>query len=343
MNKLINQIFEIIKDYRVNSDSIITHERILKWVNQFDENDQEFILKELLHILPNSYISKANTIETVGQSFEYLRNKYDEISIEEFLLHAKFLSCQQPHKSQTKILEFIEEQLIEKHQLDLNSVGSKGQKYWIYFDDVLASGGTFRREIKNEIETYGTDKFKKENIKIVAIFFFLHSWGYSNSKFIFLQDFGKDVVNQIDFLQVHEIQNNPRINRFNSNPNFNHVFPKKQNNQWEEYLETLDVERNREFAFRPNNLPLNENFFSSPENRDRYEKIILEKGMEIINRVENIGSSVRPLGLTSPSFKTFGTGGHAFTWRNISNTCPLVFWWESNGWYPLFSVENRGN
>jgi hypothetical protein len=71
---------------------------------------------------------------------------------------------------------------------------------------------------------------------------------------------------------------------------------------------------------------------------------LLKKGIEIINSINNISAEgLRPLGMTNPSYKTLGTGTHFFTWRNISNTCPLVFWWETNGWHPLFPVKNRGS
>ncbi|WP_289114997.1 hypothetical protein [uncultured Psychrobacter sp.] len=101
--------------------------------------------------------------------------------------------------------------------------------------------------------------------------------------------------------------------------------------------------RNEKIAFRPSNLPVKEEFYSSSQARDRYENILLKKGIELIYNIENITvESIRPLGMTNPSNKTLGTGSHFFTWRNISNTCPIVFWWETNGWYPLFPVKNRG-
>lgn len=113
-------------------------------------------------------------------------------------------------------------------------------------------------------------------------------------------------------------------------------------NQLEDKLQYTSM-YNSEFAFRKPELPSTENYYSSSENRNRYESIILNKGIELFNQIENLGShAIRPLGMTLPSNKTLGTGSHAFTWRNISNTCPLVFWWETNGWYPLFPVKNRG-
>ena len=94
--------------------------------------------------------------------------------------------------------------------------------------------------------------------------------------------------------------------------------------------------KNAHLAFRNPEYPKEEKFFSSEENRIRYENILLKKGIDIINDTDNLNVNTRPLGLTPPSHKTLGTGSHFFSWRNISNTSPLVFWWETNGWVPLF-------
>ena len=58
-----------------------------------------------------------------------------------------------------------------------------------------------------------------------------------------------------------------------------------------------------------------------------------------------VSTNLRPLGLINPQYKIFGLGTHYFTWRNIPNNAPLVYWWEVPGhkWKPLFPVANRGN
>lgn len=342
MKDIAKNIVSIVSDYRAGTDFIINEDRVLKWINQFEESDRVFLLNEVLYILPNSYLSEERTKITLGNSFDYLKTKYNFYKVQEFLDNSRFLNCQKSYKSQTKLLEFLSELANEHLKYDLSKCGNKSNKYWIYFDDVLASGGTFRKELKTEIEKFGVEKFEKEKIKIISIFFFLHRWGSDNSKYWFMNELGKPIANSIDFHRVVEIKNNPRINYFNPNPTFNNAYPKNTNSEWDKYLDSTDADRHREFAYRPDGYPRNEKFFSSAKNRIRYESIILDKGIEIINRIKNPSPSLRPLGFTSPSYKTFGTGSHAFTWRNISNTCPIVYWWESNEWFPLFSVANRG-
>ena len=60
MDRLLEDIVEIIKDYR-NDDGIqITTETLRNWILQFDVNDQIFILEELKPILDKRYISKSS-------------------------------------------------------------------------------------------------------------------------------------------------------------------------------------------------------------------------------------------------------------------------------------------
>ncbi|MBD1383734.1 hypothetical protein IDJ75_00465 [Mucilaginibacter rigui] len=341
MEELANKIVDIIYDYRSESGISLDKDHVLTWVSQFDEDDRGFLLSEFLHILPKSYISKELVIDEFNQIFEYLStyNKYD--SIIAFLSHAKFLSCQSEVKSQTKLLAFLDTICFDQYGINLKNCGSEGIKHWIYLDDVLASGGTFKREIINEINTYGIDKINEEKISIIPIFFFLHTWGGNIIKYSIKQEFNIDIV----FHRVFEIQNDPRINYYNQNPLFNHVYISSDqgNEKLDAYLNNLDASKHKEFAYRIMGMPKTEGFYSSANNRQRYEKIILDKSIEILSRASSLAPSIRPLGLTYPSYQTFGTGSHAFTWRNVSNTCPVVFWWENHGWHPLFPVENRGN
>ena len=354
MDDLIEKIIEIVKDYRKEDMNIFYRQKmdkthIIKWIEQFDENDREFILSELLHLLPNSYLTKDDTLKILGNEFETLKNDFGYESVKDFLNETKFLDCQANGKSQKVFLSFIDKILQEKYNYTLAQCGTEEIKNWIYFDDVLASGGTFRADILKEIAEYGEDKFEGSGIRIIASFVILHSWATSNVPFAIDTKLKYKLGENLKFYRVARVENNPRINYFNSSPTFNNIFPIK-NDLGEEILEFIESSferdyemRNAEFAFRNPAYPEKEEFFSNPENRIRYENILLKKGFEIIKSIDNLTvKSIRPLGMTPPSYKTLGTGSHFFTWRNISNTCPLVFWWGANNWYPLFPVKNRG-
>ncbi len=354
MDELINDIHGIIKDYRREDLGFmyrqeITHNHIESWINQFDEGDREFLLSELLHILPKSYLSKDNTLDIIGKEFEVYRKNFGYDTIADFLNETKFLKCQPAQKSQNVLLDLTNDILKSNYGISLDDCGKGKIRNWMYIDDVLASGKTFKEDILEEIENFGKDKFKESGIRIISTFYILHSWGAKNVTFSLEQQLKYKV--DLHLYRVSEIDNNPYIHPYyHPLPKFNHVYPKEcaEGQEFLEFIEGAferDYEmRNAKFAFRNPDYPKKEEFYSSPENRDRYESIVLNKGVEIINRIENLHArSLRPLGMTPPGWKTLGTGSHFFTWRNISNTCPLIFWWGANDWQPLFPVKNRGN
>ena len=70
---------------------------------------------------------------------------------------------------------------------------------------------------------------------------------------------------------------------------------------------------------------------------NRLERIFLEKGIEILDNTESKAKQqMRALGYSLPSYKDFGFGALCFTWRNVPNNTPLVFWYAGGGFYPLF-------
>ncbi len=355
MDELISKIHNLIKDYRKEDKNIfyrqeIDEKHIKIWIEQFDEDDREFLLSELLHLLPQSYLSKENTLRILGNEFETLSKDYNYKNVTDFLDETRFLDCQESGKSQKVFLEFIKDILKKKYDYNFEDCGKKGIKNWIYLDDVLASGGTFRNDILNEIKEYGVEKFQKTNINIIASFVILHTWATNNVRFVVDKELKYKLNQRLKFYRVAEIDNNPHINHYNPNPEFNHIYP-IESDLGREVLEFIENAfkreydmRNEKVAFRNPKYPKKEEFFSSSENRIRYENILLQKGFEIMKSIDNLAAkSLRPLGMTPPSYKTIGTGSHFFTWRNISNTCPIVFWWGANDWYPLFPVKNRGN
>lgn len=93
--------------------------------------------------------------------------------------------------------------------------------------------------------------------------------------------------------------------------------------------------------FRPQNKPQNESFFTSTANRQRFENILLKKGIEILDEANPNKKNIRALGYSLPSQKDFGFGTLCFTWHNIPNNTPLVFWYSGGGFYTLFEKKSR--
>lgn len=354
MEEKIDKIISIIGEYR--SEDLgrgysvrIDSNHFKTWLGQFGKSDREFLVDELLHLIPKSYLTKEFTLQMISTEFDIISDHLGYKDINQFFDETEFLDCQPSGKSQKVFLGFIDGLLKKKYGRSLKDCGTKNIKQWYYADDVLATGGTFKSDILEKIADYGNAEFIDSNIKIIGSFVILHNWASKNVIYSIGDKVGADLQNRFKFYRVSEIDNNPRINYYNPNPKFNHIYPLRSDagNEVlkfvEDDLHNNYVYYNEEFAFRDVNYPKKEDFFSSAESRARYEQILLEKGFEIMKSIDHISANgLRPLGMTNPTNKTLGTGTHFFTWRNVSNTCPLVFWWGSNDWFPLFpSIRNN--
>jgi len=344
-------IVQTIKDYRAKDGLRIDTDHVIKWVSQFDEADQSFLLDELLHILKQTYFSEQRTLDSIFTFFARLTKDLKYKSPVALLSNTYFISSQETEKSQPEILNLLYANLYQKYGIDRKYIGSQSKKVVIYLDDVLATGKTTFRDLKKFLEnkskddtnTLYADLLKTAKFDLVVYTVCRHSWGGANVDFRIKQAFGEPVRKRIKYYCTFEVENH--VTAYNQK--YNCVYPVNPNSDFvNEYFERIDTgkhSKHEKYAFRKNHLPKQETFFTSPANRIRYENILLLKGIEILNKVDTLNvKSIRPLGYTVKSHKTLGLGTQFFTWRNIPNNTPLVFWWENHGWYPLFPVKNRG-
>lgn len=352
LENLAEEIRVIISDYHSDDENgfVMTNEHIISWVNQFEELDRTFVLTELLYVLKQGiYVSKEKAKQILWEFVIKASEYYDYQSIESFLRSAHFISSQNPVKSQSVILALLEGIIQDNVGLTLNECGTLGIKHYIYLDDVLASGGTFKMGIKKFIDDNDLlSDFVDGKITFLAYFFCLHTWGTDNTRYSLKMLFNENnfFLNKEKFIigAYYKIENS--IKGFKEKLNL--VYPEKSKPEYDVFLASLvhaTAQENK--AFRNSSDPFKETFFSSKENRLRLEKVFLDKGLMIIASIQDEASRLKhkPLGKTYQSYKTFGTGTLFFTWRNISNTCPIVLWWDNpaHNWQGLFPLSNRGN
>lgn len=349
INELANNIYEVVKDYRNHDDIYITPEHIINWSNQFEDN-QKLVLTELNKIVPETYISREKAKRYItGHIKEYLK-LYGYQNLTNFLIDTEFIDVQQAHKSQPAILVLLEEVLNEKYSESyLKYVGAGyPKKNYIYFDDILASGSTIGRDTirflsqKDSKGKVFSQKIIDNEIRLSISVFCCHTWGRAFQDFRIKKETDEKVSKRINWFWNYEVQNHAKFN----NQKLNIAKPVKGNSvKINGYLEGLTATKYEDYAYRNSNTPVNEEFFTSAENRIAFENVIVEKGIDIIGMIKgDLKPNLRPLGLINPDYKIFGLGTHFFTWRNIPNNSPLVYWWEVKGhdWLPLFSVTNRG-
>lgn len=347
MKELADRIYEVVKDYRNHDNIKITPDTILHWADQFDENGV-LVLNELAHIISTVYVSREQAKKYVDTHVKQYIRLFRYSDIIQFLMDTEFLDLQQPYKSQPAILELLDELLNEQFSISYKDYLTFPKRHYVYFDDILASGSTIGKhivEFLNSTDSFGNkfaDKILSNEITLSISVFCLHQWGFSFQDFRIIKTFSEKVSKKINWFSNYYIENHAKF----ADQKFNIAKPiKANNNKINSYLENLSATKYEDYAYRSKTSPAQETFFTNASNRIKFEEVITEKGIDIINMINGeIKPNLRPLGLINPTYKIFGLGTHFFTWRNIPNNCPLIYWWEVPGhnWTPLFPVINRG-
>lgn len=348
MDKIAAVICEIMADYHKDNNFKFCAEHVIKWTSQFGE-DGQFILEEFYHILEKGiYVSEKKAKSLLVCRVEMLAKKYKYKDVIEFIANAEFPLFQEEGKSQDVLLKLLGTGLQETFGIGLAAAGQVSKKHTIYIDDILATGGTVYRlssEWLTRIDENGVSNLKKiiigEKTYDVCVFC---SHTRNTFRWRLKIDLKEDLLlKKIGLLSDYAIEDH----RSFLDQKMNFAFPIRDEAEpvFDAYLKSLDKDgwvMNDIGAYRDPNQPKKEVFFSSFENRKRFEHILLRKGIEILTATATLAESQRPLGMTFPSHRSFGSGTLFFTWRNISNTCPVVFWWDKGGWLPLFPLVNRG-
>lgn len=347
MKEIADSIVETIKDYRNDDGIFLDADHVMRWANQFGEN-AEFMLNEINHILPQVYISKTMAKEFIDGHLQALQRRFGYSNITDLLMNTEFLNMQEEYKSQPAILSILESLLNEKYGESYLKYESYPKIKFVYFDDILASGSTIGKHLVKWLDSENDNGAKNivnilnGSYQLAVNLFCCHTWGHAFQNFRLKKTFDDKIEKKISWFWNLEIQNHAKWH----NQSLNIAFPTEQQpSNVKSYLANLSAEKYEDYAYRKEGTPVDEGFFTSPENRIVYENILLQKGLSIIDMIKGeVRPNLRPLGLINPSYKTFGLGTHFFTWRNIPNNSPLVFWWEVQGhdWQPLFPVANRG-
>ncbi len=347
MKEIADKIVATIKDYRNDDGLFLDSEHIINWANQFGEN-AEFMLNEVSHIVPQVYISKETAKDFIDKHLQALQKEFGYSSVTDLLINTEFLDIQEAHKSQPAILSILESLLNEKYGESYLKYKTYPKVNFVYFDDILASGSTIGNHLVKWLDLENNAGIKNVvnvlngSYRLSVNLFCCHTWGHSFQKYRLIKTFEDKIDKRILWFWNLQIQNHAKWN----NQSLNIAFPTaEQPANVKSYLANLTADKYEDYAYRRAGTPINEGFFTSGENRIIYENILLQKGISIIEMIKGeVKPNLRPLGLINPSYKTFGLGTHFFTWRNIPNNSPLVFWWEVQGhdWKPLFPVANRG-
>jgi hypothetical protein len=350
-NEVIHGICNILHDYHRYNGFVINHDRVVNWVGQFDTESRDFVLGEFLHLLNQGiYVDETKARELLLKSLMDLGRRFKYTNLSDFLANADFVNLQEEGNSQLILLDLLDDVLKNKYSFSLAKCGTKSKKYVVYLDDILATGGTVFKDVSkwmSETENDAVTNYEKikrgEKVFTVELFC-MHTWGKENVEWRLKNKFDEKILGKLIYRAHYLVENHPS----KQGQKLNFAYPdKNQSKTVSDYLDELPEKTTytmtkRQYALRDPNKPTEEQFYSSSANRKKFEDLLLMKGLEILKRVEELSPNHRPMGVVNPSYQTLGVGTLFFTWRNISNTTPIVFWWNNNGWTPLFELINRG-
>lgn len=356
MEQLIMNIFQTLQDYRTDENRptvCMSSHRIRTWINQFEEGLRIPILTELDNIFNKRYCSRVNIKDFLEKTVIKLTEDFKYSTPQEFLKNSDILNLQPAGKSQKIMLGLFDELIQEKYGLSLDQCGTISKRYSVYIDDMLCTGLTLINDIKEWSGlSFAPNKTNLQAVEdnsttLVFAYVFIHGKNYRKKVAEMRHKISSHVSSKHKMYRMIEIENGVTLNS-----KIDSIIPVDigQTDRVKQYqveiTKTVD-ERAKEKGwdtgpdefYRPDAIPTTENFFTSPENRKIVENAFLLKGIEILDNANSQIPNMRSLGYSLPSLKDFGFGGLCFTWRNVPNNAPLVFWYSGGGFTPLFIVS----
>lgn len=322
---LADAISTIIISYR-HDEKIAPLDRnhVLKWVNQFDEEDRHIILEETFRILKDQYYSRERIKEILNRWIEKLLNKFNTFD------NIIFTNTQEIGSSQKILYSMIEDQLGDKMHKQSQKFDDI-HKIYLYVDDGLYTGGRAKKDIAKLLE----------ELPRGSVLYVFYLFAYSDAFFYWKENFEQTATNKNIklFFRVERIFHNKR-NSAESSLDF--VWPSmeaRKNPDVVAYEEKMKETGKAHFLYCPDIYDNTAGMFSTYEAGKVVGNAFLKYGLKICNKLYK--KMFRPLGISN--MPNFGLGTFAVTDFNISNTSPLVLWWGSleetteplGCWYPL--------
>lgn len=323
---LLASIAGTTADYRADELAAPTPEHVNRWVKQFDRDVQAPLLREMDHVLKQTYFSRKR----VRKFLRDLVSKESKLAGAEpcaFWKKSHFLDIQLHGHSQEDLLEIFDKALRSKCGVSIEECGAEDGDF-IYLDDAVFSGGRVGGDL---CEWLREDAPDGAQVHIVVIA--LHTSGewLAGQR---LKQAGAEKQVKFNFWRLATFENRKYYKR-DSDVLWPSAVP-------DEALVTEYLEQPHRFPFEPRPAGGELGPFSSEEGRQLLEREFLIAGLNIRGFCENPKDIMRPLG-----FGPFGLGfgSTILTFRNCPNNCPLALWWGDaeapedhpfSKWYPLF-------
>lgn len=311
------------------------------WICQFPEQDREAILMGTDRLLEQNYMSRKK----IENFFDSIWNTKDIFGEKPFktLNYAQFLDIQGKGSSQKRLVKLIEDYYYSSKGIVINRMNHKKVNRYFYLDDCMYTGLTLLKDIRNWIQSGEPH----EGAELDVIFL-----GMYDGNYMFVEKRLEEICAE------KKIKPNIyRLKKFRNgvhgNPPYDVFWPRNAVEdpyveKYLAYLNSMQEKHHRNSMLYRSSIEgeSEPEMFLSSENRDILERELLKKGAYIWSLTSTPNERLKPLGYTP--LISLGYGAFFATCYNISNNCPLAFWWgttakERKGplgkWYPLLARE----
>lgn len=126
------EIAEIIKGFRQDSIEIeMNQEHVHKWISQFSPDTQNIILEETLHILKEWYFPKDKINLFLDKMMDYLKSENENATDEEPMKDIYFWNIQESGKSQSQLVEMLNDRVNQKYGCGIRTGKLISEKYYV--------------------------------------------------------------------------------------------------------------------------------------------------------------------------------------------------------------------
>lgn len=342
LRQLEEEIAEKIKGYRVGT-GVYDVVHVDRWIRQFPEEERLIVLTETNHLLEQNYVDEQRLADWA----RYVETNEEIMGADpkNTISKGQFLNIQTKGNSQKRLLEMLREHFAENGYPEMNSCAPEEAETYFYLDDCLYTGLTLLKDVDHWLAT--ENPRPGSILKAVYIAGYNGAFPYVKKKLeekcaprnikpeLYLMKEYKNDVHQpqpYDVIWPLKITGDPYVD------------------QYMEHLEEVKAETGRSGigfrkAYFAKETGKESEQFTSGYNRYVFEQALMKKGAYICSLSENGNENMKPMGYKNDI--SLGFGAFFATEYNISNNCPLAFWWGSvektgtvlDQWYPLLPRE----
>jgi hypothetical protein len=317
-NNLLDSIVTTIADYREGDLDPPTQDHVDQWVHQFDREVRVPILREMDHVLKNTYFSRKDTKKFLTGLLKTEKLVGNDSCA--FWQNVNFLNIQGGGASQKEMLALFSEILTKKCGFEIDDCGNASDVF-VYIDDAIFTGNRVRRDLETWIA-----ESAPTTVKLHVIVIATHEGAYFHKNKV--KETARSSGKAIDITWWHAINLEDRKTYTDTSDVLRPVaIPADPNVQ--AYVEAM----NHKPHLRNAGHMGGNGIFSSDAGRQLLEQEFLKAGVHIRQMCPYLTESQRPLGHTS--LEALGFGSLIVTFRNCPNNAPLALW-AGAPWYPLF-------